>query len=124
MIPYRIRLQHSDRRYFMPPTVHRQEDLMPAREPRGPFCQSCSMPLSTPDDFGTDKAGFRVNDYCRHCFSDGAFTEPDISMQAMLDRCVSIMDQQGIMPAPEARHLLTDVMPRLKRWKSPAASIA
>lgn len=97
---------------------------MPASEPRGPFCQSCSMPLTTPDDFGTDKAGFRVNDYCRHCFSDGAFTEPDISMQAMLDRCVTIMDQQGIMQAPDARLLLADVMPRLKRWNRQAATTA
>jgi hypothetical protein len=95
---------------------------MPARETRGPFCQSCSMPLTTPEDFGTDTAGFRVNDYCRHCFSDGQFTEPDISMQEMLDRCVTIMDQQGIMRAPEARLLLADVMPRLRRWQNQAAS--
>lgn len=93
---------------------------MPDREPKGPFCQSCSMPLSKPDDFGTDQAGFRVNDYCRHCFADGAFTEPDISMQAMLDRCVGIMDKQGIMGAADARLLLADVMPRLKRWSVPA----
>jgi len=39
----------------------------------------------------------------------------------MLDRCVTIMAQQGIMPAPQARALLTDVLPRLKRWRSPAA---
>jgi hypothetical protein len=94
---------------------------MPVSEPRGPFCQSCSMPLRAPEDFGTDKAGFRVNDYCRHCFSDGAFTEPDISMQEMLDRCVAIMDQQGIMAASDARPLLADVMPRLRRWQTQAA---
>jgi len=47
---------------------------MPPQEPRGPFCQSCSMPLGTPEDFGTDKAGYRVNDFCRHCFANGAFT--------------------------------------------------
>jgi hypothetical protein len=80
------------------------------------------MPLGRPEDFGTDQAGFRVNDYCRHCFADGAFTEPDISMQAMLDRCVGIMDGQGIMGAADARLLLADVMPRLKRWSVPADS--
>ena len=61
-----------------------------------------------------------TNDYCRHCFADGAFTEPDISMQAMLDRCVGIMDKQGIMGAADARLLLADVLPRLKRWSVPA----
>jgi hypothetical protein len=78
------------------------------------------MPLGKPEDFGTDQAGYRVNDFCVHCFVGGAFTEPGISMQAMLDRCVSIMDQGGIMPAAQARTLLTDVLPRLKRWRAPA----
>jgi hypothetical protein len=41
-------------------------------------------------------------------------------MQAMLDRCVGIMDKQGIMAAADARLLLADVMPRLKRWSVPA----
>jgi len=93
---------------------------MPLQEPRGPFCQSCSMPLGKPEDFGTDKAGYRVNDFCRHCFADGAFTEPNISMSEMLERCVRVMDSQGIMAAPQARALLADVMPRLGRWRTPA----
>lgn len=92
---------------------------MPPREPRGPFCQSCGMPLDSPEDFGTDLAGYRVNDYCRHCYLHGAFTEPDISMEAMMDKCVAVMDRQRIMPAAQARSLLEDVMPRLKRWRAP-----
>jgi len=93
---------------------------MPPQEPRGPFCQSCSMPLGKPEDFGTDKAGYRVNDFCRHCFADGAFTEPNVSMSEMLERCVRVMDSQGIMAAPQARALLADVMPRLGRWRTAA----
>lgn len=90
---------------------------MPPQEPRGPFCQSCSMPLTTPADFGTDVIGYRVNDYCRHCYADGRFTEPGITMDAMLEKCVTIMDQAGVMPAPQARSLLEEVLPRLKRWR-------
>lgn len=93
---------------------------MPAQEPRGPFCQSCAMPLEKPEHFGTDQAGYRVNDFCRHCFADGAFTEPGISLEAMLEKCVRVMDQQGIMPAPQARALMADTLPRLKRWRAPA----
>lgn len=78
------------------------------------------MPLTKPEDFGTDQAGYRVNDFCRHCYVNGAFTEPDISIDVMLERCVRVMDTQGIMPAPQARALLADVMPRLKRWRTPA----
>ncbi len=94
---------------------------MPPQEPRGPFCQSCAMPLGKPEDFGTDQAGYRVNDYCQHCYADGAFTQPDISMEEMLAFCVDIMAKQGIMPAAQATGLLTDVMPRLKRWRAVVA---
>jgi hypothetical protein len=79
------------------------------------------MPLTKPEDFGTDQAGYRVNDFCWHCYANGAFTEPGISMDGMLERCVGVMDTQGIMPAPQARALLADVMPRLKRWRTSAA---
>jgi hypothetical protein len=78
------------------------------------------MPLAKPEDFGTDPAGYRVNDFCRHCYAKGAFTEPTITMQAMLDRCVTIMAQQGIMPEARARALMTEVLPRLQRWRAPA----
>jgi hypothetical protein len=86
-------------------------------EPLGPFCQSCSMPLTKAEDFGTDRTGYRVNDYCRHCYATGAFTEPEVTLPQMIDRCVRIMSAQGIMPETEARVLLTDVMPRMKRWR-------
>jgi len=94
---------------------------MPAQEQRGPFCQSCAMPLGRPEDFGTDRAGFHINDYCHHCFASGAFTEPDITMDAMLERCVGIMARQGIMPEPQARALLAATLPRLRRWRAPPA---
>ena len=88
--------------------------------PQGPFCQSCGMPLVRPEDFGTDAAGFRINDYCHYCYVDGAFKTPDISLQTMIDVCVDAMAQQGIMPAPQARTLMTEMLPRLKRWRSVA----
>ncbi len=90
---------------------------MSFQKPLGPFCQSCSMPLRSPDDFGTDEAGYRVNDYCRHCFVRGAFTEPAITMEQMLDRCVRVMADQQIMPAGRARALMQETLPLLKRWK-------
>jgi Putative zinc ribbon domain len=92
---------------------------MPPENSLGPFCQSCSMPLRRPDDFGTDEAGYRINDYCRHCFVRGAFTEPSITMEQMLERCVTIMTQEHIMPAAQARALMEQTLPRLRRWTQP-----
>lgn len=89
---------------------------MTPEEPRGPFCQSCSMPLRQPTDFGTDAAGYRINDYCHHCYQDGRFTEPDLSMEQMIDRGSAIMAQRGLMPLDRAMALMSDVLPRMKRW--------
>ena len=75
------------------------------------------MPLEKPEDFGTTANGFRINDYCHYCFQNGSFTEPDINMQCMIDKCTGIMAQQGIMPEPQARVLMNEVIPRLKRWQ-------
>lgn len=89
----------------------------------GPFCQSCSMPLNKPEDFGTDVVGYRVNDYCRHCYANGAFTEPHITLQEMTDKCVDVMVRQGIMPEAKARTLLLEVLPRMRRWREVRATV-
>jgi len=37
-------------------------------------------------------------------------------MEQMLERCVTIMSEEHIMPAAEARALMEETLPRLKRW--------
>ena len=38
------------------------------------FCQSCGMPLRTPEVHGTCAAGEKSEDYCIYCYQNGAFT--------------------------------------------------
>ena len=76
------------------------------------------MPLQKPEDFGTNADGFRINDYCHFCFQNGTFTHPEITMQEMIDKCVNIMTQQGIMHEPQAKALMTEVIPKLKRLQA------
>ena len=90
---------------------------MTTHRPKGPFCQSCGIPLEKPEDFGTDGHGFRINDYCHFCFENGKFTEPGITMQEMINKCVGIMTQRRMMPEKQARELMTEVIPKLKRWQ-------
>lgn len=94
-----------------------KEDAMLIKQPKGPFCQSCGMPLERTEDFGTAENGFKVNDYCHYCFINGAFADPDISMQAMIDKCINILVQQNIMLEGQARALMTEFIPQLKRWQ-------
>ena len=70
--------------------------------PQGPFCQSCAMPMEKPEMFGTNADGSISDEYCLYCFQNGKFTQPDLSMQEMIDKCVPIMAQQKIMPEDQA----------------------
>jgi hypothetical protein len=95
--------------------VRRRKD--PTMQPNGPLCQSCAMPLDSPESMGTKADGSRSPDYCRHCFQKGTFTDPDISMNAMIDKCVAILARMKIMPEPQARESMARTIPTLERWK-------
>ena len=83
---------------------------------QGPFCQSCAMPMEKPEMFGSHADGSKSEDYCAYCFQKGTFTEPDIAMQEMIDKCVTIMNQRKIIPEGQARDLMEKTIPSLKRW--------
>jgi len=85
--------------------------------PKGPFCQSCAMPMDKPELFGTEADVSGSPDYCVYCYKDGKFTEPDITMEQMIDKCVKHMVEQKIMPEEKARSLMTKYLPHMKRWK-------
>ena len=91
---------------------------MPA--PLGPFCQSCSMPLMHAEDFGTDARGFRINDYCRFCFQDGAFTEAELTMDEMAARLVTMCDKMHMTP-DQAAEFARATLPKLGRWRKVAS---
>jgi hypothetical protein len=82
------------------------------------FCQSCAMPLEKPDQFGTNADNSPNHDYCAFCYQGGKFTEPNITMQAMIDKCILIMVSQMQMPEAQAKALMENTIPRLKRWQT------
>jgi len=84
---------------------------------RGPFCQSCGMPLAYRYDFGTAVDGTRVNDFCHHCFDHGQFREPDLTAEQMVEHSVSFLTRQTLMTEFEARALASSAIPHLKRWQ-------
>jgi len=79
------------------------------------FCQSCGMPL-TEEAYGTEKDGSKNVEYCHYCYEGGEFKQPNITMEEMIDICVPFMTQKGMSEA-EARTLLNQHLPYLKRWK-------
>ena len=81
----------------------------------GPFCQSCSMPMMRPDDFGTNADGSQNDQFCRHCFGDGRFTEPDITLEGMIEKCTALMRLMHL--SDEEIEQTRVFLPILKRWK-------
>ncbi|MBN1454735.1 MAG: zinc ribbon domain-containing protein [Methanomicrobia archaeon] len=86
-------------------------------EPQGPFCQSCGMPLQKESDFGTNADGSTSHEYCTYCFQNGAFTQPDITKDAMIGKVIGMMVAMNIMPEEQAKALATTFIPTLKRWR-------
>lgn len=81
------------------------------------FCQSCAMPLSNQEDCGTEKDGSKSQNYCKYCYTDGAFAQ-DITMEQMIDFCVPMLSKgEPYQNEQEARTAMNSFFPTLKRWK-------
>lgn len=83
------------------------------------FCQSCGMPMTTPETFGTEAGGIKSEDYCCYCRKDGAFTS-DCSMEEMIDFCVKCEGAPHLEDPAEERRKMMEWFPTLKRWKRDA----
>lgn len=83
------------------------------------YCQSCTMPMGETDElYGTEADGSKSAEYCSYCYDKGAYTS-DVSMEQMIDICIPHMTtEEGGMSEEEARKLLNEAMPTLKRWQS------
>ncbi len=75
------------------------------------------MPLKKGEDFGTNADGSKSNEYCFHCFQSGRFLDEGITLQEKIDKNVRFAAQMG-MPEAEARQMASNVLPKLKRWKT------
>ncbi len=84
--------------------------------PQGPFCQSCSMPMGSPELFGTCADGSTSSDFCTYCYQNGKFTEPAITLDEMIEKCTAILVHRKIMPADKAKQFMQNMIPLLKRW--------
>lgn len=81
-----------------------------------PICQSCAMPMSA-GDYGSNQDGSTNSAYCKYCYENGAFTS-EMTMEEMINVCVPHMiTPESGMTEKEARDLLNQSLPGLKRWK-------
>lgn len=85
------------------------------------FCQSCGMPMTATEHFGTNEGGSAHSDYCVYCFKEGQFTQ-DLTMDEMIEHCAEFVDEFNKNSAQkltkeEAISQMKQFFPQLKRWK-------
>lgn len=85
--------------------------------PKGPFCQSCGMPMDSKELFGNNADNSVSEEYCTYCYQSGKFTAPDITLGEMKNKVVSILVDKKKMPEMQARMIANMFIPKLKRWK-------
>jgi hypothetical protein len=90
--------------------------MKPDLELQQSVCQSCSMPLENDELSGTEKDGRKSNDYCKYCFQNGAFTNPDMSMEEMATRITKKMEHLNI--PDDIQESAISRLHLLKRWQT------
>ena len=79
------------------------------------FCQSCAMPMTKPEDYGTESDGNPSDDYCCHCYQNGDFTWGTTLEEAAREN-IQFWRKDGDTSDDEARARIWEVFPKLKRW--------
>ena len=79
-------------------------------------CQSCGMPLNKDKKtIGKEVDGTLSEMYCSHCYQNGEFTLPDITVEEMRARVTEKIIEMKI-PRFVAKFLTRNTY-KLKRWK-------
>ena len=73
------------------------------------------MPLSSGELSGTEKDGSRKKDYCKYCYENGQFTNPQITLEEMKTRVKSKMEEMKL--DADTIGMAVSSLPNLKRWR-------
>lgn len=84
------------------------------------ICQSCGMKMGS-DEHGKNNDGSASHEYCKHCFSNGAFSRKK-TMEEQIEINLQFLDEfnaeSGLsMTREQAREEMMKYFPTLKRWK-------
>jgi hypothetical protein len=82
-------------------------------------CQSCSMPLDSPELLGTEKDGSQSQEYCKYCYQAGAFINPGMTLSEMKSLITAQMEKMHF--DSKTMDMAVNSLPHLKRWRRDAA---
>jgi hypothetical protein len=77
------------------------------------------MPLSQdPKGGGTEADGSRSTEFCSYCYQNGAFFEPNMTLEQMIAKLEPIM--AGMHMPSQVIERTKATLPQLKRWRVPS----
>jgi len=82
-------------------------------------CQSCGMPLQTEkagDCRGVEKNGDKNEKWCKLCYIDGKFVDPECTLDQMVVIVDDALKEQG--SGRVMRWMARKQLPTLERWKN------
>lgn len=87
-----------------------------------PQCQSCGMTLYSNDVKGSEHDGSKSEEYCTYCYGNGTFLRP-MTLEEAIEHNIEHLNEwsedSGLSLTPdEARAMLREFLPTLKRWKA------
>ena len=85
--------------------------------PEDRTCQSCAMPITTPDELGTNGDGSPHDEYCTFCFQEGEFTDTNLTLTHMIDLAAEMMVNDEGISEPTAKLAARESLASLKRWR-------
>lgn len=82
-------------------------------------CQSCAMPIAEQfGNLGTNADGSATDEFCKICFANGNFTNPQQTLDEMIASSIENMTADLQMPFEQASELASSFIPKLKRWQT------
>ncbi len=84
------------------------------------ICQSCGMPLTKEEDYGTNADGSKNGEYCVYCFKDGKFTDGIDNLVDYIEEskkhAAEYAKMAGMTEEQMVEHI-EKILPTLKRWR-------
>ena len=81
-------------------------------------CQSCGMPVSKDfGNLGTNADETHAEEFCVFCFKSGAYTNPNQTLEEMINNSIENMTTDLQMPRDQATALANSFIPTLRRWQ-------
>ncbi len=84
------------------------------------ICQSCGQPLRNGNN-GSDKDGSPSSSYCSLCYENGAFKDPNMTLEQMGEVYVKALQTMHV-PKFLGRLMARAQLPKLQRWRKKSLS--